>query len=464
MVFSSITFLLYFLPVTLILYFAVPSVKGRNLVLLMASLFFYAWGEPVYVILMVISILGNYLMVRLMDEAQEDLKHRKVHLAFLILWNLTGLFFFKYADFLVDIINRMAGTELKKLELSLPIGISFYTFQALSYVIDVYRRKTACQKNLISFALYITMFPQLIAGPIVKYNEIAERLQERRITRAAFGQGVERFIFGLSKKVLLANTLGQVFTLIFQQPASERTFLLVWLGAFSYTFQIYFDFSGYSDMAIGLGYMLGFRFPENFRHPYLASSVTEFWRRWHISLSSWFRDYVYIPLGGNRVSKSRHILNLIIVWGLTGLWHGASLNFLLWGFYYAFWLIIEKYLLEGFEEKHRVFSHLLTALIVIFGWMLFSFTDFTALKTYVGQMLGFKTAGFLGKEAMYLLKSNIITLIIACLASGSFLYGLYRRVREKWTPAALVIQIMLLVIAVSFLVYQSYNPFLYFRF
>ena len=434
------------------------------MVLLTASLFFYAWGEPVYVFLMMISILGNYLIVRFMDEAGDQLKHKKAHLVFLIIWNLSGLFFFKYADFFINIVNRTAGTSLSLLKLKLPVGISFYTFQALSYVIDVYRGKSKCQKNLISFGLYITMFPQLIAGPIVKYSEIEERLHERRITRQAFGRGVERFIFGLSKKVLLANTLGQVFQQITGMPSAERSFLMAWLGALCYTFQIYFDFSGYSDMAIGLGHMLGFRFPENFRHPYLASSVTDFWRRWHISLSSWFRDYVYIPLGGNRVSRARHIRNLLIVWGLTGLWHGASLNFLLWGFYYAFWLILEKYAFAGFSEKHQRIWRVCTALIVIFGWMLFSFTDFSALGTYLAQMLGFKTAGFVTRETMYMLKSQVITLIAAALASGGILYALYRYVREKAGVLALVINIVLLVVSVAFLVYQSYNPFLYFRF
>ena len=464
MVFSSITFLLYFLPLTLLVYFALRNLPARNIALLLASLLFYAWGEPVYIILMLLSISGNFLFVRFMEEAREEGRSVKGHLAFAVAWNLAILFFFKYANMMIGLVNSLTGLDLGELKLSLPIGISFYTFQALSYVIDVYRGQARPQKNILAFGLYISMFPQLIAGPIVKYGDIEKALNKRRITPAAFGKGVEHFIFGLAKKVLLANTVGAVFTQISTTPAPERSFLLVWLGALCYTFQIYFDFSGYSDMAIGLGYMLGFRFPVNFRHPYIAASVTDFWRRWHISLSSWFRDYVYIPLGGNRVSAVRHIRNILIVWGLTGLWHGASLNFVIWGLYYAFWLILEKYVLAAFLQKHRGLGRLMTILIFIVGWVIFAFTNLGELGTYLGQMIGLGTAGLGGGGTLYQWLSILITLLLATLASTPLLHRLYNLLREKAPAAAFITLLLGALFSLAYLVYQSYNPFLYFRF
>lgn len=463
MVFSSITFLLYFLPVVLILYFAVPTLKLKNIVLLIASLFFYAWGEPVYVVLMIISICGNYFCGKFLAGGAKNRKLKR-YFIYAVAWNIAILFFFKYANMVIRIINGIFHAGISDLKLSLPIGISFYTFQALSYVIDVYKGKVKPQESLLAFALYVTMFPQLIAGPIVKYTDIEKSLVNRRSTYGGFGKGAEKFILGLGKKVLLANTLGGVFTQISGMAPETRSFLLVWLGAICYTFQIYFDFSGYSDMAIGLGYMFGFKFPVNFKYPYVAVSVTDFWRRWHISLSSWFRDYVYIPLGGNRVSEAKHIRNLLIVWGLTGLWHGASGNFIIWGLYYAFWLICEKYLLAGFLERHRTFGHVMTGLIVVFGWVIFAFTDMGQLGHYLLQMFGIGVAGVCGRTFVYLLLSSLLLLILAGLIATPVPYRIYRKVLSEYRPAAMIFLCLLTVVSLAYLVYQSYNPFLYFRF
>lgn len=463
MVFSSITFLFYFLPLVLILYFSVPTVQLKNIVLLIASLFFYAWGEPVYVVLMLISICGNYFCGKYLAGGVKNTALKR-YFIYAVAWNIAILFFFKYANMVLHVFNGIFRTDLADLKLSLPIGISFYTFQALSYVIDVYKGKVKPQESLLAFALYVTMFPQLIAGPIVKYTEIEDRLLNRKTSLVACGKGAEKFILGLGKKVLLANTLGGVFTQISSMVPESRSFLLVWLGAVCYTFQIYFDFSGYSDMAIGLGYMFGFRFPVNFHYPYVAFSVTDFWRRWHITLSSWFRDYVYIPLGGNRVAKAKHIRNLLIVWGLTGLWHGASGNFILWGLYYAFWLILEKYFLADFLKNHKVVGHVMTGLIFLFGWVIFAFTDLRQLGRYLLQMFGIGAAGFCDKTAIYLLFSSLLLLILAAWISTPMPYRLYRKVLEEYRPAAMILLILVMVVSVAYLVYQSYNPFLYFRF
>lgn len=448
----------------LIVYFIAPSVRVKNIVLLIGSLFFYAWGEPVYVILMLISICGNFFLVKYMSAAKSSGCSVKKHLAYAVIWNIAILFFFKYSNMVIGLINHLTGAGISELSLSLPIGISFYTFQALSYVIDVYRGDAECQSNILDFGLYISMFPQLIAGPIVKYTDIEKALHRRRVSAAAFGKGAEIFIIGLAKKVLIANNVGMLFTQISSAPADTRSLACVWLGAAAYTFQIYFDFSGYSDMAIGLGYMFGFRFPENFRYPYISGTVTEFWRRWHISLSSWFRDYVYIPLGGSRAGTVRHIRNIIIVWALTGLWHGANGNFLLWGLYYAFWLILEKYVFARFLKQHPKTGHLTTGLIFIFGWVIFAFTDIGQLGTYLGQMFGIGAAGIADGSTIYMLYTSAILLIIAALASTPLLYSLFRKIRKNARPLALVILVMVAAVSIAFLVYQSYNPFLYFRF
>ncbi len=465
MVFSSVTFLLYFLPAVLLVYFLVPKFL-KNGMLLFASLIFYAWGEPVYVFLMIISIGVNYCFGILFENGQRVGMRKKLlkrHLFLAVAFNLGILFYFKYSQMLLDLINLIFNTDFSMSELSLPIGISFYTFQALSYVIDVYLGKARAQKNLLNFALYITMFPQLIAGPIVRYTDIEGQLGSRRISLTSFGVGVEYFIKGLAKKVLLANTLGAVFSDISALSAGDLSMVSAWLGAVCYSLQLYFDFSGYSDMAIGLGRMLGFTFPKNFNYPYISTSITEFWRRWHISLSSWFSEYVYIPLGGNRVSVPKHIRNLLIVWMLTGLWHGASANFVLWGLYYGIWLILEKYVLADFKKKHHIFGHIYTILIFVVGWVLFSFTDFGELKVYLLAMVG-KTGEIIDSTALYYLTSSFLLLLIGILCATPAAYRLNQRIilRSRWL--GIVINACLLLLSMAYLVYESYNPFLYFRF
>ena len=470
MVFSSLTFLFLFLPITLILYYAVPK-KVKNLVLLVMSLVFYAWGEPVYVILMLYSILLNYAAGRLMEA---EPKHKKAVLVFAVVLNLLILGFFKYYGFAVGSVNKAFGLSIPIRDIALPIGISFYTFQALSYVIDLYRGKFPAQRNFISFACYITMFPQLIAGPIVRYEEIEKQLGERKLTLARFGKGALRFIFGLGKKVLLANLAGALFDEVHALPA--LSFATSWVGALAYTFQIYFDFSGYSDMAIGLGDMLGFHFSENFNYPYAACSVTDFWRRWHISLGTWFREYVYIPLGGNRVKWARHILNVMIVWFLTGLWHGAGWTFIVWGLFYGVLLIFEKYVLNKLKIPKAV-RWILTMLAVIIGWVIFSADDLAGAGRMLASMSGVPAiaAAIRGEanaqalfsgNAMYFLTTGGILLAIEAIFSGPWM-GAIQKSFKKYVPGRVVITLFavaLLVLSIAFLATENYNPFLYFRF
>lgn len=461
MVFSSLNFLFLFFPAVLAVYFLVPF-RAKNAVLLLASIFFYAWGEPVYVILMMLNILLNYV-TGLQMEAASDRRKRKFQLAAGVAVNLLLLGFFKYSGFLVGIIGNITGITIAWKEPGLPIGISFYTFQALSYVIDVYRRRVRVQHNLVDFAAYITMFPQLVAGPIVTYSQIETQLTSRKITLAGCGAGLERLILGLSKKVILANNLGAMHTQI--QAMTDRSVLLAWLGAVAYTLQIYFDFSGYSDMAIGMGKILGFQFPENFDFPYLADSITSFWRKWHMTLSGWFRDYLYIPLGGNRRGAARHILNLMIVWFLTGLWHGAGWNFVLWGVYYGILLVLEKYILDPLLSKAPgVIRHIYTLFLVNLGWVLFSNTQFGQMTAYLGDMFGAGTGGFADSAFLYYLKSNLILLILSIIACSPVLRKLLNRISRRSSIAAAVICIVLFLVCTAFLVYGSYNPFLYFRF
>ena len=461
MVFSSLNFLFLFFPAVLAVYFLVPF-RAKNAVLLLASIFFYAWGEPVYVILMMLNILLNYV-TGLQMEAASDRRKRKFQLAAGVAVNLLLLGFFKYSGFLVGIIGDITGITIAWKEPGLPIGISFYTFQALSYVIDVYRRRVKVQHNLVDFAAYITMFPQLVAGPIVTYSQIETQLTSRKITLAGCGAGLERLILGLSKKVILANNLGAMHAQI--QAMTDRSVLLAWLGAVAYTLQIYFDFSGYSDMAIGMGKILGFQFPENFDFPYLADSITSFWRKWHMTLSGWFRDYLYIPLGGNRRGAARHILNLMIVWFLTGLWHGAGWNFVLWGVYYGILLVLEKYILDPLLSKAPgVIRHIYTLFLVNLGWVLFSNTQFGQMTAYLGDMFGAGTGGFADSAFLYYLKSNLILLILSIIACSPVLRKLLNRISRRSSIAAAVICIVLFLVCTAFLVYGSYNPFLYYRF
>lgn len=460
MVFSSLYFLFSFLPLVFCLYFLVPGFL-KNIILLLASIFFYAWGEPVYVVLMLFSVVFNYILGLDMDSTEGN--EKKILLFFAVSVNLFILGFFKYYGFCIETVNSLFRLSIPCRELALPIGISFYTFQSLSYILDVYRGKVKVQHNLMKFALYITMFPQLIAGPIVQYSDIETQLDRRCLTWSGFGEGIGRLIQGLAKKVLLANNLGMLYSEV--QVLSQRSVLTVWLGIIAYTLQIYFDFSGYSDMAIGLGKMFGFTFNENFRYPYISRSVTEFWRRWHISLSTWFRDYVYIPLGGNRVSKWKHIRNIIVVWMLTGLWHGASWNFVAWGLYYGLLLLAEKYLLaDKIDLFPRGIRRIVTLLLVMIGWVFFSNTDFSEALLYLNNMVGVGTVGLIDTAALYYLRSNLLLLIIGWIAAGPVPGKCFDKLTEKKPGAAVAVDAALFVLCLAYLVYSSYNPFLYFRF
>jgi alginate O-acetyltransferase complex protein AlgI len=460
MIFSSLPFLFLFLPIVLALYYVVPE-RGKNLVLLAASILFYAWGEPVYVVLMLLSALWNYVLG--LDIGRSQGQGKKVRLVLALAVDLLLLGFFKYYGFCVETVNQLLGLSLPVRTLALPIGISFYTFQTISYLVDVYRGTVQAQRSFLKFAVYITMFPQLIAGPIVKYADIAAELEHRQVSLACLWNGMPRFLKGLAKKVLLANNLGLVYTTI--QGLGERSVLTAWVGIAAYTLQIYFDFSGYSDMAVGLGRMLGFTFDENFRHPYVSRSVTEFWRRWHISLSSWFRDYVYIPLGGNRVTVGKHVRNLLIVWGLTGLWHGASWNFVLWGLYYGVLQLMEKYLLgKRLQKLPAAVQHVVTMVLVMMGWVLFSNTELAAALTYLGELFGFGAVGLVDTAGLYYLGSNLLLLGMGGLCASEIPGRMAHRLsQEKPVPMALASGGAVLL-CVAYLVYSSYNPFLYFRF
>ena len=461
MVFSSLNFLFIFLPVVLLAHAIAPK-RWKNPVLLVGSLWFYAWGEPVYVVLMALSIGYNYFTGLQIAGRKPGFRRRRALIAGVAV-NLAVLGFFKYYGFAVDTLNGLLGLRLARRTLALPIGISFYTFQALSYVIDVYRGKVKPQRSAVDFAVYITMFPQLVAGPIVQYADIEKQLGDRGVSLQKFGQGAERLVQGLAKKVLLANNLGALHAAVQAMPG--RSVLTAWLGAIAYAMQIYLDFSGYSDMAIGMGKMLGFNFLENFDYPYLSRSVTEFWRRWHISLSSWFRDYVYIPLGGNRVGRGRHVLNLLIVWMLTGLWHGASWNFVLWGLYYGALLILEKYALgKALERLPGWAARLYTLLLVLVGWVIFSNTDFARLGAELGGLIGVGAAGFADAAFLYHLRSNLPLLLIAGVACTPALRT--RLVKGMFDRPVLAagLTLLLFLASTAYLVYGSYNPFLYFRF
>ena len=452
MVFSSLTFLCVFLPLTLGVYYLCPR-RGRNTVLLIASLVFYAWGEPKYAALMILSILANYGFGLLIAGG----RGKRLWLIGSVVFNLSMLGLFKYADLLLGTWNALTGSGIDLLGLALPIGISFYTFQAMSYTIDVYRGKVAAQKNVLNFGAYIAMFPQLIAGPIVRYSDVELQLRTRRTSAEEFAGGLCRFAVGLAKKVLLANQLGALWELA---SAGTPSALMAWLGALAYTLQIYFDFSGYSDMAIGLGALFGFRFPENFRHPYAAKSVTDFWRRWHITLSTWFREYLYIPLGGNRRGKARQLLNLGIVWALTGLWHGADWNFLAWGLYYFVLLTLEKLvLLRLWDRLPGVVSRAFTLLAVVLGWVLFA-CDSQALPGYCAALFG--ANGALGRMDLYYLSKYAVLLVLGILGASGLPALLAGRCRAFWPRAA--VSLLMLAGSLIVLIGDTYNPFLYFRF
>lgn len=470
MLFSSVTFLFTFLPITLILYFIVPQ-RMKNFILLVASLFFYAWGEPVYIVLMILSILFNYACGLDLEKKKEDPKAARISVIVAVVVNLLILGFFKYFGLFLDTINTVFSANIQYRTLALPIGISFYTFQALSYVIDVYRGKIKTQHNVLNFGLYVSMFPQLIAGPIVRYEDIEVQLTKRKITVDKFGEGCMFFIRGLAKKVLLANTVGEVYTQIASLQAGTFSALTAWIGCISFAFQIYFDFGGYSDMAIGLGKMFGFEFLKNFDYPYTAKSITDFWRRWHISLSTWFREYVYIPLGGNRKGTSRTIVNLMIVWALTGFWHGAAWNFLAWGLYYGLILIIEKFVLGDLIAKLPTFVQWLYSIVlVLIGWVFFFSPDLGYAFQYLGTMFGPNAVGFADTQALYYLTSNWLLYLLCIVASSSFGFGLMQLAirrpgngRQKRMVAG-VVYLVLFLLSVVFLISGTFNPFLYFRF
>lgn len=466
MVFSSTIFLCVYLPLVLLGYYICPK-KGRNLFLLIASLVFYAWGEPKYVFLMIFSILVNYIFGRLMDKNRENKKRLKLMLVLSVVIDLGLLSVFKYTDFIITNVNAIFGSSFDLLKIALPIGISFYTFQAMSYTIDVYRNDVRVQKNLIDFGMYITMFPQLIAGPIVRYADVQDQLAERSVTTADFSEGVMRFVVGLGKKVLLANQMGAVWSEIYAL-GGDVSALMAWTGAIAYTFQIYFDFSGYSDMAIGLGRMFGFKFPENFRYPYQSVSITDFWRRWHITLSTWFKEYLYIPLGGNRRGLARQALNLLIVWSLTGFWHGAGWNFVMWGLYYFVILFIEKlFLLKALDKLPKLFRHVYALLLIVIGWVIFASDDVGVLLPYLGSMFG--ANGAVGGMDVYTLFTKAVLLIICCVASTELPKRLFLSATGAMNEKAAftiksVMTIALLALSMILLIGDSYNPFLYFRF
>lgn len=440
MLFSSITFLYYFLPCVLFLYFLVPR-TCKNIVLLFASLFFYAWGEPYYVLFMLGSIIIGYFSGRFIERYQDTRKAKWI-LTISVALHVIVLFGFKISD-------------------SLPIGISFYTFQVISYIVDVYRKEVTAQKNPIDFATYVSMFPQLIAGPIVRYVDIEEQLRGRKYSIENAAYGIRRFVLGLSKKVLLANVLGELCEIF--RASDDKSVLFYWMYAVAFTLHVYFDFSGYSDMAIGLGKIMGFDYQENFNYPYISGSITEFWRRWHISLGRWFRDYVYIPLGGNRAKQSRYLLNILLVWALTGLWHGGAWHFIVWGLYFAILIMVEKVWLLPKLEKHKVLSHLYAIVAVIIGFVIFGAADMREAMNSVGAMFGFSNVPLVSTEAIYYLKSYIVLFVVALLGATPLVKNTIKSI--KWVRfIEPIVLLTFLIAATSFLVDGSFNPFLYFRF
>ena len=467
MVFSTPYFLFLYFPIVLLLYYIVP-LKFRNLVLLIVSLAFYGWGEPVYIVIMFASIAIDYTHGMLVTRCKNkgNLKGAKAAVASSVIFNLALLFFFKYWDFIATNLAAIGLNFMPVLGLELPIGISFYTFQTMSYTIDVYRGDARTQRNIITFGSFVTLFPQLIAGPILKYKDLDDQLEHRDHTADKFASGAQRFVVGCAKKVLLANAIGQLWDVYLATPVAELTTLGAWLGILAFSFQLYFDFSGYSDMAIGLGRMLGFEFLDNFNYPYLSRSATEFWRRWHISLGSWFREYMYIPLGGNRVSKPRLVFNLLIVWAATGIWHGASWNFLFWGLFYFVLLVFEKFWFAGVLKKlPRWVGHVYGLLLIMVGWTIFAVEDMTQLGGYLKAMFGFGGAGLLDNAFLYNLRNYLPILIIAGIASTPLAKNVWHKLSDKAKKVALpILMIAGLILATAYLVDGTYNPFLYFRF
>ena len=463
MVFSSITFLFYFLPIVLIIYYLIPN-KYKNIVLLISSFIFYFYGEPKNIYIMILSILATYIFGILIDKYKKT-KYSKIFLILSIFINIGLLIYFKYADFIIKNINLWLSNKIDLIHVILPIGISFYTFQLISYIVDVYRGEAKVQKNIIKLATYISLFPQLIAGPIVRYTTIENQLENREYNMKNFSIGVRRFIIGLGKKVMIANVMGNLINIFL--VSDEKSVLFYLLYAIALMIQIYFDFSGYSDMAIGLGKMLGFDFPENFNYPYIATSITDFWRRWHISLSSWFRDYIYIPLGGNRVSKLKWIRNIIIVWMLTGLWHGAEWNFVIWGLYFGVLLIIEKvFLLKWLQKIPKVISRIYTLFIVMISFIIFNGEGISTILENIGGLFKFVSIPLITNESMYYLKSYIIVIILGIIGATPICKNILTNEKLKKIVNILepIYLLLIFIICTSYIVDGSFNPFLYFRF
>ena len=461
MIFSSITFLFYFLPILLAIYYIVPH-KLKNIILLIASLGFYAYGEPKYVIVMIISIIATYIFGILMGKYE---KHKKIFLIFSICVSIGMLTYFKYINFIIQNINLWLSNKIDFIYVVLPIGISFYTFQLISYIIDVYRGEAKVQKNVLKLAMYISLFPQLIAGPIVRYTTVEEQIEKREYSFEKFANGVRRFIIGLGKKVLIANVLGELNSAFL--GSNDTTVLFYWLYAISGMLQIYFDFSGYSDMAIGLGKMFGFDFLENFNYPYIAKSITDFWRRWHISLSSWFRDYIYIPLGGNRVSKIKWLRNIMVVWLLTGLWHGAAWNFIIWGLYFGILLIVEKVFLSKYLEKiPKILRHIYTLIIVMISFIIFNGESTAQIMQNIGGLVGINSSAVVSLESLYHLKSYLLVLLVGFIGATPILknFANKEKIHKVMNCLEPIFLLLILTICTSYIIDGSFNPFLYFRF
>ena len=479
MLFSSTTFLFVFLPIVLAIYFICPK-RFRNLVLLISSLIFYAWGEIKYLLVMLVTILVNYILALVCAACKERKQERGARAAVIgtVIFSIGMLAFFKYSNFFLENINhtigQMGGFRLSLLNIALPLGISFYTFQTLSYTIDVYRGEVKPQKNILTLATYVCLFPQLIAGPIVRYQTVAGELEHRQESTEQFGEGIRRFITGLGKKVLLANTAGSVFEMIQAMGDSQITVGLCWMASIAYSFQIYFDFSGYSDMAIGLGKMFGFQFLENFNYPYISRNITEFWRRWHISLSSWFRDYIYIPLGGSRKGKARTYCNLLIVWLLTGFWHGAAWNFVIWGLYFYVILMLEKtVLLKVCDKIPSVFQHLYSLFLINLSWVIFAHDSIGELGLVLKRMFGFGGIAIWSSGTTYYVLSYLVVFLIMALASTPLLSKLIDSGKKKMPERAgkilgitaeVIGLVFVFILATSSLASDAFNPFLYFRF
>lgn len=458
MVFSSILFIFRFLPIAVVLYFLTPN-KFKNLTLLGVSLAFYSWGEPKYFLIMLASIFVDYLVSRGIEKYRKNEKISIMFLLISILFNLGMLFFFKYFNFFLENINNILGISLKYVKITLPLGISFYTFQTMSYTIDVFLGKVKAEKNIINFGAFVCLFPQLIAGPIVKYTDINLALKNRKVDIYQIQEGIKLFILGLGSKVIIANNIGALWSEVEAKGFSEIGTIMAWISILAFAFQIYFDFNGYSLMAIGLGKILGFDFPRNFNYPYISRSITEFWRRWHITLGSWFKEYVYIPLGGNRVGRLRLYINLFIVWFLTGFWHGASYNFILWGIYFFILISIEKAGLLRFLEKNKIISHIYSIFFIIIGWAIFAVVDLEQLKILLQRMFTIN----IDNEWIYYIRNYGITFIIATLFSTPIIKNIYNKfVKSDILNTIILITIFLLCIA--YLVDATYNPFLYFRF